>query len=104
MFNNSPVDPITTLAFRGNPEGRRVRSGRVTFVVRILVADYYSYYGPVVDRFADLGCLKDDGAGFGRWVITLGQDTNVQLRIVKRGFGCLVIETNKLRDACLWRS
>jgi hypothetical protein len=65
----------------GNPEG--LESWRPTFVVRILVADDHSDYGPVVYRFADLGCLKDDGAGFCRWVITLGQDTNVELRVVK---------------------
>jgi hypothetical protein len=73
-----PLDPITTLAVG---ESGGLESGRPTFV-RILVADDYSYYGPVVYRFADLGCLKDDGAGFCRWVITMGQDSNVQLRIV----------------------
>ena len=70
----------------------------------MLFANHYSDDSSAVYRFAGLGRLKEDLAGFSRWIITMGQDTDVELRIVQCGFGGLVIETNKLRDTCLWGS
>ena len=70
----------------------------------LTLADRYSYYGPVVYEFTGLRRLEKDFAWFNRQIVTMGQDTDVELRIVKCGFGCIVIEANKRRDACLWRS
>ena len=75
-----------------------------TFCCRILSANRYSDDSSAVYRFTSLGRLKEDFAGFNRGLVKIGQDTDVELRVVKCGFGCLVIEANKLRDACLWRS
>ena len=71
---------------------------------RVISADHNSDHSSAGYRFTGLGCLKEDFAGFSRRIVTMGQDTDVELRVVKCGFGCLVIEANKLRDACLWRS
>lgn len=74
------------------------------FVVMLFFANDYSDDSSAVYRFTGLGRLKNNLAWFNRGIVTMGQDTNVQLRIVQCGFGCLVIKANELRDACLWRS
>lgn len=71
---------------------------------RVFLANRYSDDSSAVYRFTSLGRLKEDFAWFNWGIITMGQDADVELRIVKCSFGSLVIEANKLRDACLWRS
>ena len=75
-----------------------------TFCCRILSANRYSDDSSAVYRFTSLGRLKENFARFNWGIVKIGQDTNVQLRIMYCGFGCLVIETNNPRDMCLWRS
>lgn len=78
--------------------------GKASFVVLLFFASHYSDDSSAGYRFTCLGCLKEDFARFSRGIVTMGQETDTELRIVKCALRCLVIEANKLRDACLWRS
>jgi hypothetical protein len=70
----------------------------------LVVANDYSDDSSAVYKFTGLGRLEENFARFNWWIVTMGQDTDVELRIVKCSFGCLVIEANKWRDTCLWRA
>ena len=82
----------------------RPAQGHELLLSGVFFIDHYSDDSSAVHGFTSLGCLKEDFARFNRGIVTMGQDTDVELRVVKCGFGCLVIEANKLRDARLWRS
>jgi hypothetical protein len=61
------------------------------FVVMLFFANDYSDDSSAVYRFTGLGRLKENLAWFHRGIVTIGQDTHVQFRILNSGLGCLVV-------------
>jgi hypothetical protein len=75
--------------------------GTILFLVEAPLLIGHTYIGSVVHELTRLRCLRDDHSKFNRKIVTLGKKPNLQIRIVKNGFRCIVIQANKRRDSRL---